>query len=189
MVGIHNVTVDGCLLRRQQHMISFPVKKHILFAVYTLKTDDTVFGSGVAHTVTTSNYERRCLLFLHPACSVLVQSIGNTLSTLAFLFTHPQELHNLRNRQTQLCPLTYLLTSHLKKKKEKKSTTRISNSRQLATWTSLDGNKDFLTWITGLWRGAFPFQEGRNLNASAGEKHKKQSLHRGQVDSWAANPF
>lgn len=99
MVGIHNVTVDGYLLRRQQHIISVPVKKHILFAVYTLKTDDTGLGSGVAHTVATSNYERRCLLFLHPACSVLVQSIGNTLSTLAFLFTHPQELHNLRNRE------------------------------------------------------------------------------------------
>lgn len=107
------MTVDGCLLRRQQHMISVPVKKHTIFAVYTLKTDDTGLGSGVA----TSKYERRSLLFLHPVCSVLVQRIGNTLSTLAFLFTHLQELHNLRNRKTQLCPPTYLLTSHLKKKR------------------------------------------------------------------------
>lgn len=48
--------------------------------------------------------------------------------------------------------------------------------RQLATSTSLDGNKDFLTCITGFWRGGVPFQEGRNLNASAGGKTQEAEL-------------
>lgn len=98
----------------------------------------------------------------------------------------PTGAAQLEKQKNPAMPTNIFVDKPLKKKK---STTRISNSRQLATWTSLDGNKDFLTWITGLWRGGFPFQEGRNLNASAGEKHKKQSLHRGQGDSWAANPF
>lgn len=53
MVGIHNVPVDGRLLSRQQHMISVPVQKHILFAAYTTMTGNAGLGSGVAHAITT----------------------------------------------------------------------------------------------------------------------------------------
>lgn len=85
MVGIHNVTVDGCLLRRQQHMISVPVKKHILFAVYTMMTGDAGLGSGVAHTVTTPG-DGFCFYIKH---ALLGANELATLSILASLLTRP----------------------------------------------------------------------------------------------------
>lgn len=108
-------------------MISVPVKRHILFAVYTMMTGDAGLGSGVAHTVTTPG-DSSCFYIKH---ALLGANELATLTTLAFLLTCSQQLHNLGNNNNNKNPA--MPTDIFPDSLLKKSTTSVLNSGQLAT--------------------------------------------------------
>lgn len=95
MVGIHNVTVDKCLLRLQQHMISVPVKKHILFTVYTMMTGN----AGLDQVLLTP-------LTLHEMAPVFY------IKHAASQFRKQQKQ---QQKTPQLCLMTYFQTAYLKR--------------------------------------------------------------------------
>lgn len=101
-------------------MISVPVKKHILSAVYTMMTGDAGLGFGVAHTVTTPG-DGSCFCFKH---ALLGANKLATQTTVASLLASLQQLHNLGNNKNPAMPTDIFPDSSLKK-----STPSISNSR------------------------------------------------------------